>query len=41
MIIIIKKQTPQWPKEKAQTLTNKTLYKKIKIEQHEPHNNRG
>ena len=30
-------QTMQWPKEKGQTMIYKTLQRKLKIEQHEPH----
>jgi len=29
--------TLQWPKEKGQTMIYKTLHRKQKIEQHEPH----
>jgi len=29
-------QTTQWPKEKGQTTTYKTLHRKQQIEQHEP-----
>jgi hypothetical protein len=32
-----KRQTTQWPKEKGQTLIYKTLHRKQKIDQHEPH----
>ena len=27
----------QWPKEKGQTMIYKTLHRKLKIKQHEPH----
>jgi len=30
-------QTTQYPKEKGQTMTYKTLLRKLKSEQHEPH----
>jgi len=30
-------QTTKWPKEKGQTTIYKTLHRKLKIEQHEPH----
>jgi hypothetical protein len=30
-------QTTQWPKEKGKTTIYKTLHRKLKIEQHEPH----
>jgi len=30
-------QTTQWPKGKGQTMIYKTLHRKLKIEQHEPH----
>ena len=38
----IKIQTiQQWPKEKGQTTINKTLHRKLKMDQHEHHKNRG
>jgi len=30
-------RTIQWPKDKGQTTIYKTLHRKLKIEQHEPH----
>jgi hypothetical protein len=30
-------QTTPWSKEKGQTIIYKTLHRKLKIEQHEPH----
>jgi hypothetical protein len=34
---IEEEQTTQWLKENRQTMTYKTLYRKLKIEQHESH----
>jgi hypothetical protein len=37
-----KKKNPiQWPKEKGQSLINKTLHRKLQIGHHEPHNSGG
>lgn len=30
------RQTGQWPKENGQTMVNKILHRKCRIEQHEP-----
>ena len=32
-----KDNTLQWPKDKGQTMIYKTLHRKLKIKQHEPH----
>jgi hypothetical protein len=43
MYMFYEGQTRQWPKEKqrkGQITMYKTLHRKLKIEQHEPHKNR-
>jgi hypothetical protein len=39
--MIIEGQIIQWPKKKEQTIFDKTLNRKLKIERHEPTKNRG
>ena len=34
-------QTTQWPKENGKTMIYKTQHRKLQIEKHEPHYNRG
>ena len=40
-VIRSRKQTIQWPKEKGQTPIYKTLHRKLKTDQHEPHKQPG